>query len=111
MARSDNRAMWTADRRLYLDKAGKAVEADSPDRVTLLVAEGGQIPQERAAALGLTGEQAQALGGAQEAPGATAERKPGPDDPETAYAYLEGEQAPKAAKAPANKARQPAEDK
>lgn len=121
MARTDNRALWTADRRLYLDKAGKVVEADNPDRQTLLVAEGGQIPTERAQALGLTGGQEQALGAAQDAPAPEGERKPGPNNPETAYAYLEGEggqeQAPEEGqkdpqkKAPANKARQASEDK
>ncbi len=46
-------ALWTADRRIYLDAAGRAVEAKDPRRVTLLVAEGGQIPLEQAQALGL----------------------------------------------------------
>lgn len=45
--------MWTADRRLYLDKEGKAVEADDPSRTSLLVAEGGSIPLDQAAQLGL----------------------------------------------------------
>lgn len=44
---------WTADRRLYLNKDGKAVEADDPARVSLLVAEGGAIELERAQQLGL----------------------------------------------------------
>lgn len=45
--------MWTADRRLYLNAAGQAVEADDPGRASLLVAEGGQIELERAQQLGL----------------------------------------------------------
>lgn len=45
--------MWTADRRLYLDKDGKAVEANDPARSSLLVAEGGSIPLDQAAQLGL----------------------------------------------------------
>lgn len=44
---------WTADRRLYLDKNGKVVEADDPGRVSLLVAQGGSIPLVQAEALGL----------------------------------------------------------
>lgn len=45
--------MWTADRRLYLDKDGKAVEADDPARVSLLVAAGGTIPLSDAERYGL----------------------------------------------------------
>lgn len=45
--------IWIADRRLYLDKDGRAVEADSPDRATLLVPVGGTLLYERARALGL----------------------------------------------------------
>lgn len=45
--------MWTADRRLYLDKDGKAVEADDPTRSSLLVAEGGQLAIEDAQRHGL----------------------------------------------------------
>lgn len=44
---------WTADRRLYLDKDGKVVEADDPNRASLLVAEGGQLPLADAKRLGL----------------------------------------------------------
>lgn len=46
-------ALWTADRRIYLDREGRAVEAKDPARVSLLVAEGGQIPLEQAQRLGL----------------------------------------------------------
>lgn len=77
--------IWTADRRLYLDKDGKPVEADDPGRATLLVNAGGSIPIERAKALGLV---------------AQAERKPGPDDPESSYAYLND--APKQDEQPAD---------
>lgn len=44
---------WTSNRRLYLNKAGAVVEADDPDRTSLLVAEGGSLPLEQAKALGL----------------------------------------------------------
>ena len=53
-----NRNEWTADRRLYLDKDGKVVEADDPTRATLLAAAGNTIPIEVAERLGLTGEKA-----------------------------------------------------
>lgn len=45
--------MWTAPRRLYLDDAGNVVEADDPKRVSLLVAQGGVLPLDRAEQLGL----------------------------------------------------------
>ena len=45
---------FTSDRRLYLDKYGKVVEADDPTKLTLLVGEGGTIPMARAKELGLT---------------------------------------------------------
>lgn len=45
--------MWTADRRLYLDKDGKVVEADDPSRASLLVAQGGTIPLADAERYGL----------------------------------------------------------
>ena len=48
--------LWTADRRLYLDSAGKAVEANDPTRRSLLVAVGNTIPLEQAHALGLVVE-------------------------------------------------------
>lgn len=114
--------LWTADRRLYLDRAGKVVEADDPTRATLLVAgPGATIPYAQAETLGLTGATLGASADA--APAAPAERKPGPDDPASAYAYLGGDappaddpaedEKPKAKPAPAeNKmARKPTEDK
>jgi hypothetical protein len=45
--------MWTADRRLYLDRDGKVVEADDPSKTSLLVGMGGQLPEDRARTLGL----------------------------------------------------------
>lgn len=45
--------LWTADRRLYLDKDGKVVEADDPTRQSLLVAVGGTIPLADAERYGL----------------------------------------------------------
>ena len=48
--------LWTADRRLYLDSTGKAVEANDPTRASLLVAVGNTIPLEQAHALGLVTE-------------------------------------------------------
>lgn len=50
-----NRNQWTADRRLYLDKDGKVVEANDPNRARLLVAAGNTIPLEEAERLGLAG--------------------------------------------------------
>lgn len=131
--------VWTANERLYLTKDGRAVKADSPDRATLLVPAGGVLPLERARELGLLGE-AETLGAAptatndqatrvaeleaevaklrEQLEGATddGERKPGPDDPEGAFAYLEGEAAAEEPKgkgeAPSNKGKsRPAENK
>jgi hypothetical protein len=51
-----NRNTWTADRRLYLDKNGKVVEANDPTRARLLVAAGATIPLDRARELGLVEE-------------------------------------------------------
>ena len=45
--------VWTANRRLYLDKDGNAVEQDDPNRVELLVGIGGTLLMERARTLGL----------------------------------------------------------
>jgi hypothetical protein len=47
---------YIATRRLYLDKDGKVVEADDPNRVALLVGVGGHLSQERARELGLVDE-------------------------------------------------------
>lgn len=44
---------YTADRRLYLDANGVVVEADDPNRATLLVQAGGTLPHARAVELGL----------------------------------------------------------
>lgn len=56
--------LWTADRRLYLNSKGEAVEAEDASRVSLLVAAGGSIPLEQAQRLGLvevTEQQVKAL--------------------------------------------------
>jgi len=45
--------IWTADRRLYLDKNGRVVEATDPTRSRLLVPTGGTLPLSQADALGL----------------------------------------------------------
>jgi hypothetical protein len=44
---------YTADRRLYLDKDGKVVEANDPNKVSLLVSAGGVLPYEAALQYGL----------------------------------------------------------
>jgi len=76
-------AVWIADRRIYLDSQGNAVEANNPAKATLLVPVGGTLPLERARALGLV---------------------PAPVVPP--------EEPPKAKSVPANKGRRaPAEDK
>lgn len=43
----------TADRRLYVDREGKVVEANDPSRRFLLAAKGAVIPKEQVEALGL----------------------------------------------------------
>ena len=50
---SISKAMWTSNRRIYLNAEGQPVEANDPARASLLVAEGGSIPQEQAVSLGL----------------------------------------------------------
>jgi hypothetical protein len=45
--------MYVADRRLYLDKDGKVVEADDPTRQSLLISSGGTMPEADARRLGL----------------------------------------------------------
>ena len=45
--------MWTADRRIFLDPNGNAVEANDRTRVSLLVAPGLKIPMKQAIELGL----------------------------------------------------------
>lgn len=44
---------WIADRRIYLDANGNAVEAHDPARVSLLIAPGQSMSLARALALGL----------------------------------------------------------
>lgn len=48
-----NNPTWTSDRRIYLDKDGGVVENDDPKKLTLLVAEGGTLPMEKAVGYGL----------------------------------------------------------
>lgn len=48
-----NKALWTSDRRLYLNNEGEVVEADDPTRVELLIGIGGTLPIADASALGL----------------------------------------------------------
>ncbi|MBP7570779.1 MAG: hypothetical protein KBA95_12030, partial [Acidobacteria bacterium] len=72
---------WTADRRLYLDRDGKVVEADDPARATLLAPAGGALPLARAQSLGLvTGPDApppaEGGGPVKRAPANKAGRKP-----------------------------------
>jgi pyruvate/2-oxoglutarate dehydrogenase complex dihydrolipoamide acyltransferase (E2) component len=47
-------AHYIASARLYLDKDGKVVDENDPNRTTLLVPAGGRLPIERAEELGLT---------------------------------------------------------
>lgn len=49
---------YTADRRLYLNKDGKVVEADDPTRTTLLVGKNGRLSAEDAAKYGLMNQPA-----------------------------------------------------
>jgi hypothetical protein len=94
---------YTADRRLYLDKGGNVVEADSPDRATLLVAEGGTLSTEDAARYGLH-QDAKRVG------------EPGPEDPAVAADMEDGsadqtvDSGAKSKRAPANKAKRFAKD-
>lgn len=84
---------WTSDRRLYLDAAGRVVEAGDPARAILLVIAGGTLPLARARALGLVRD---------DPPPAPAP----PDEPAPAAAA-----EPKGKPAPANKAKRPSEAK
>ena len=45
--------MWTANRRIYLDKRGRAVEEGDEHAVTLLAGAWDRIPMEQAIKLGL----------------------------------------------------------
>jgi pyruvate dehydrogenase E2 component (dihydrolipoamide acetyltransferase) len=49
-------AHYIASARLYLDKDGKVVDENDPNRASLLVPAGGRLPVERAEELGLTKE-------------------------------------------------------
>jgi len=47
------KSLWKSPQRIYLNAKGKPVPANDPTRVSLLVAEGGVLPIERARELGL----------------------------------------------------------
>lgn len=51
-----NKNDFVSDRRLYLDKDHNVVEADDPNKLTLLVAEGGRLSQEDVEKYGLNTE-------------------------------------------------------
>ena len=70
--------MYKADRRLYLNAAGKVVEASDPAKLTLLVHQGGTLPLARARELGLTEAQEQAPKSAREQRAAELEREKEP---------------------------------
>jgi hypothetical protein len=53
-----NKNDFVSDRRLYLDKDNNVVEANDPNKLTLLVAEGGSLSAEEAAKYGLGVEEA-----------------------------------------------------
>jgi len=74
-----NAAMWTADRRLYLDKGGKVVEEGDLNQNELLVPAGGVLPMARAEELGLLEQRPAAKTRAEAVPG-TKMLKPA-DDP------------------------------
>lgn len=48
-----NEIQWTSPTRLYLDKDGKVCDEKDPNKASLLVGEGGTIPQSQAVELGL----------------------------------------------------------
>jgi hypothetical protein len=58
MEAPDMAGPYIANRRLYLDKAGKVVEEGDPTKATLLVHAGGMVPMDRARELGLIEEKA-----------------------------------------------------
>lgn len=88
--------LWTAPERLYLDASGKAVKANDPNRVSLLVASGATLPIARARELGLVSPDAETA-----APGPT------PDDDAAAVERKNRNRG----KAPANKAKSPPDNK
>lgn len=55
--RMANKGDYVADRRLYLDKDGKVVEAKDPTKASLLVAAGNTLPEEVARKYGLIQEE------------------------------------------------------
>lgn len=70
---------WTADRRIYLDAEGRAVEATDPARRTLLAPVGGLIPLAQARALGLVTDPADPPPAGKPAPVNKARRRPAED--------------------------------
>ncbi len=52
--------MYTSDRELYLDDKGNVVEADDPNRLTLIASKGGKIPMEDARRHGLIADPGEA---------------------------------------------------
>lgn len=50
----ENKNDYIATERLYLDKDNNVVKANDPKKLTLLVAEGGRLPIEKATQYGLT---------------------------------------------------------
>ena len=50
---AENKNDFVSNKRLYLDKDGKVVEADDPNRHSLLIRAGGSLPYEEAQKYGL----------------------------------------------------------
>ena len=72
---SDGPKGYVASDRLYLDRGGKVVKEDDPNRVTLLAAVGATVPEPRARELGLYAEAAEEEGDVEEKSQAEAEDK------------------------------------
>lgn len=72
--------MFTANRRIYLDKDRKVVEADNPARATLLIAEGQSMPDAEAREYGLIGGDAAEAEGDGPAPKKATKRGAGPSE-------------------------------
>lgn len=80
---------YIADRRLYLDEDGNVVEEGDPRKRTLLVHEGGTLPYERAQALGLIEEKAQAAPAENKQRAAAPENKAADAPPEQPARFAE----------------------
>jgi hypothetical protein len=105
-----NQGMWTADRRIFLDANGNAVEEKDPGRVELLVAAGNRIPMARAIALGLAGGAKAASPSKEEAPEPAADAEQAADAAGAEEAEHPDPEA-KAASPSKDKAVKPAKDK